>query len=411
MNVTGAKRPEALSRYIIKKGGRVTILTTFKGKLIENEDDKDRSEVKVIETNFSKTIVYEGLRKNFENYDKNDIFYYLKIIKQKILNKYLGQLIDIRVLFIINVMMKTLIYKLSRRKLYKWVKLIEDMDIIISTSPPWPCHILGIFLGKLFNKIIIIEYRDQFSLNHMFSSNFNIIEKKIDKLINENANLVVSISEPMMNYYKNMSKTKNIIVMNGFEQDKMLQTERKIEQNLNNDVFIIRYFGTITSDRLMENLWEAISLNEKINGISFEFFGENKILEKYIEKNYNKLKNIIKFKKSIPHQEALNLMKDSDALLFTETSKKEYDSQKGVLTTKLFEYLSAKRPILAVINKDTEAGKIIKNSNLGIVISEKVDDLYKCLVQIKDKKNNEPNEEYINKYSRESQFDYLFNNI
>jgi len=41
---------------------------------------------------------------------------------------------------------------------------------------------------------------------------------------------------------------------------------------------------------------------------------------------------------------------------------------KGILTGKLFEYLKAKRPILAIGPEDGDLSKILKDTNAGVVV-------------------------------------------
>ena len=46
-------------------------------------------------------------------------------------------------------------------------------------------------------------------------------------------------------------------------------------------------------------------------------------------------------------------------------------SAKGIITGKIFEYLQAKRPILAIGPEDGDAAMILKNTNAGTIVGFK----------------------------------------
>ena len=102
-------------------------------------------------------------------------------------------------------------------------------------------------------------------------------------------------------------------------------------------------------------------------------------------------------------------MYESDALLFTETSEKNYASQRGVLTTKLFEYLAVGKPIIGIIDEDTAAGLLLLRSGLGLVISTDHKEIQNVLASPSSSWANKltPNVRYIDEFSRSSQFKIL----
>jgi glycosyltransferase involved in cell wall biosynthesis len=66
-----------------------------------------------------------------------------------------------------------------------------------------------------------------------------------------------------------------------------------------------------------------------------------------------------------PRQRALELQRDSDALLLLIP---DADGRgKGVLSGKVFEYLAAERPILAAVPPDGAAADLIRETGAGIV--------------------------------------------
>src|SRR6185369_15493177 len=66
-----------------------------------------------------------------------------------------------------------------------------------------------------------------------------------------------------------------------------------------------------------------------------------------------------------PHRKALELQRDSEALLLLIP---EADGRgRGVLSGKVFEYLAAERPILAVVPPDGAAAALLRETGAGVV--------------------------------------------
>jgi glycosyltransferase involved in cell wall biosynthesis len=81
------------------------------------------------------------------------------------------------------------------------------------------------------------------------------------------------------------------------------------------------------------------------------------------------LEHVITFLGYKSHQEALELMTSADVLLLIMSSKEVSDAKTGPLAIpgKIFEYLGAKRPILAIAPSGT-AADIIKSTKTGVVV-------------------------------------------
>jgi hypothetical protein len=102
-------------------------------------------------------------------------------------------------------------------------------------------------------------------------------------------------------------------------------------------------------------------------------------------------------------------MSEADMLLFTETSDFSHASQRGVLTTKLFEYMASLKPIISIIDSSTIAGQIIEKSGLSFLLSNSKDEIENGLSDLNKLKNLKPNLHYISSFSRKSQFTQLKN--
>ena len=77
------------------------------------------------------------------------------------------------------------------------------------------------------------------------------------------------------------------------------------------------------------------------------------------------LEDIVYSRGYLIHKEAINyLMKSTINLLIVSST----GGHKEIIPGKLFEYIAAKRPILALADEDSEVAKIIKETNSGMVV-------------------------------------------
>jgi hypothetical protein len=104
-------------------------------------------------------------------------------------------------------------------------------------------------------------------------------------------------------------------------------------------------------------------------------------------------------------------MLTADALLFSETSETAHASQRGVLTSKLFEYIATCRPIIGIIDKSTVAGQIIDRSNLSVVLSNDTTEIGIMLHEFCNCTQTVGDFEFIRSFSRIAQFEILNNQI
>ena len=99
--------------------------------------------------------------------------------------------------------------------------------------------------------------------------------------------------------------------------------------------------------------------------------------------------------------DAIRSILTADALFFIETSDFSSHSARGVLTTKLFEYLAARKPIVAEITSKALAARYIAKSGLGVVVSEDVSEMREGLEALRAGAfHAKANDEFIDSLSR-----------
>lgn len=405
LNSSGARRINAFVKYLALAGHEIIVVTTKKTSRDGVLSETVPSYVRLFEMNgigglsFSKTTpsVEDDL---FQKRNRSSIGETLLKIKRFVM-KYSGQLIDHRLIF-------------SLQFLYPWLNKnvknnLLEADIVVSTSPPWPVHLAGKIVKYRFSKPWIADYRDQFSGSHIQSGLplFQKIEFRIDRWLLRTADGVVTISSPMMEYYQKFNQNV-CCIENGYDAAFFLSRLKALSQKINDEEGLnksirIVYMGTITRDRLPKALFKALKI---LNGdgirVVAEFYGDSGALNAAINEYEPDAAPYVKIFSQLSYVNAVDTMIKADILFFIETSDLSSHSSRGVLTTKLFEYFAARKPIIAEISKHSLAAKYIENSGLGLIISPNALEISSALKALI---NNQikiiPNEIFIDSLSRE----------
>ncbi len=413
MNSSGARRINSFAKYLSAWGHEVTVITTKKtlrdGLLTEAVPNY----LKLLEINnigqIDHTVVINKLDSMVETRSSFGRFL-LKI--KRFTMKIFGQLLDHRLVFAIQFASPMLAANVKAA--------LNDADVVVTSCPPWLMHLAGWFVKKRFKKKWVADYRDQFSGNHILRGSFisRPIEVFIDRWLMHSADFVSVISSPMKDYYEKFHSNV-ICIENGYDESVFEQAHLSLLKDNHqqcND-FVVRYMGTITADRIPEVFFKAIlELNQaSTKKIVVEVYGESSLLRQVWNDLNPNLISYVKFKPQLSYIDSIKAMLTADALFFIETSDNSSCSSRGVLTTKLFEYLAAKKPIIAEIKQESLAAKYIELSGLGIVISTELEDMLRGLTSLLDENILlKVNDEFIKSLSRKlkaRQLEFLLNGL
>jgi len=189
------------------------------------------------------------------------------------------------------------------------------------------------------------------------------------------------------------------IFINGFD------TEPFPESFPDANRFILLHLGSLPSSRNPESLWIAISGLVKKNpsfALKLQIRLTGKVDLKVTEaiRKY-KLEKYTVFENFIPHNRTPQLVHAASVLLLLINNT---PNAKGILTNKFFEYLSSRRPILAIGPVDGDAAYILKETGAGEIVDyEDVSGIEKNLLKLFDLYSKQQLNRYtgnIEKYSR-----------
>ena len=244
----------------------------------------------------------------------------------------------------------------------------NDIDVVISSGPPHSLHLIGMQLKKELDVKWISDFRDPWTAIDYFHQ-LPLTEKskkkhfQLEKEVLENSDAVLVVGKTMKENYKVYSKNIHVIT-NGFDTDSNLESPK-----INLDTkFTITHIGMMNADRNPKVLWKVLSELCQENQ-EFKEDLEIKLIGKIatdVEGDLaeNKL-NVSKID-YVPHNEVKLYQKQSQVLLLVVNN---VPSAKGIVTGKIFEYLQAKRPILAIGSEDGDLAEILNDTNAGSIFN------------------------------------------
>lgn len=244
----------------------------------------------------------------------------------------------------------------------------NKVDAIISTGPPHSMHLIAQKLHKKNKLKWIADFRDPWTdlyYNNDFSEQ-SFAKKKnkiLEKLVLKNADCVLTVSESLKEQFSINARRVEVIT-NGYDNE-----IRSAEDTVLDKLFTISYIGLLPKQSnpklFFKVLQELCSQNEDFkNDLKLNFIGDIsddvrvEVLKNNLEKNTS-------FKGYVDHEKAIEFQNKAQVLLLLIPN---IEKSKGILTGKLFEYLIAKRPILAIGPEDGDLSEILKETDSGILI-------------------------------------------
>ena len=243
----------------------------------------------------------------------------------------------------------------------------NKVDIIITTGPPHSMHLIGMELQNKFSLKWIADFRDpwtdidyfhQLPLTEKSKQKHEELEHKVLK----NADAILVVGNMMREKFKPFSKNIYVIT-NGFDDvdfDNKISLDKK---------FTFTHIGLMNADRNPKLLWKVFAELIKEDA-RFKVDLQINLIGKVSSEVVQDIKalglfNQLKLTEYLPHNEVLQHQNSAQVLLLAVNN---VPSSKGIITGKIFEYLQAKRPILAIAPTDGDLAEIINTTNSGVVV-------------------------------------------
>ena len=243
----------------------------------------------------------------------------------------------------------------------------HDFDVIVTTGPPHSVHLIGLELKRRFGLKWIADFRDPWTSIDYFH-NLPLTNRSLKRhrslegQVLKEADRIVVVGSTMKKDFKPFNE--NILVIpNGYDT---YQSENGTELD---EEFTLTYAGLMNDDRNPKTLWKVLG---KIRASNPEFDRDLKIrivgscsseVLKSIDSN-GLSKNLENLGYQ-DHRKVAQYQRSAQLLLLTVN---EVPSAKGIVTGKIFEYMQAKRPVLAIGPTDGDLAGIIEKTRSGVVV-------------------------------------------
>ena len=243
----------------------------------------------------------------------------------------------------------------------------NTIDVIISTGPPHSMHLIAKKLHQNNRIKWIADFRDPWT-NLYYNIDFKQggfakrRNKKLETQVLQQADCVLTVSATLQKEFLQTAKHVELIT-NGFDNEVFANVPSQLDEK-----FTISYIGLLPKQsnpkvlfKVLKRLCEEDSLFSEDLKINFIGDISNEVR---LEIEANDLISKANFMGRVSHQKAIEYQHKAQVLLLLIPNVM---NSKGILTGKLFEYLAAKRPILAIGPEDGDLSDILKDTNAGVV--------------------------------------------
>jgi glycosyltransferase involved in cell wall biosynthesis len=249
----------------------------------------------------------------------------------------------------------------------------QQVRAIMVTAPPFSTMFLGWAVARLCGLPLVLDFRDDWA--GLYTHSYGIQKGGItwkkavirsERFLTRAASLVIgntpSLTQRLISDHGGGASFTWI--PNGYDADDFIGLEPHRPPELPDGRLHILYTGTVFEGSPLHHFWEGVarlpqSLREKL---WVEVVGRV-VPGQTADPGLPGLE--VKVREYEPHAQVLSRMLGADLLLLTLGSQAD---ETRVVPAKLYEYMAARRPVLALVPPTGEAGKLVSLYKLGRVI-------------------------------------------
>ena len=257
----------------------------------------------------------------------------------------------------------------------------EGIDVVITTSPPGSVHLVGAAAKRATGVKWVADLRDSLVAHPHRDAQRLLVRVKeqgqhaVAKLVNSQADAIVAVSDAIADEMRERKPRGPVVtIANGSDFDDF----DGLEYHPGAERFRITHAGSFFGKRDPRPFLTALA---RVDGVVARFVGDFRAADREWSAN---ILDRMELHPYVPHRRSLELQRDSEALLLLIP---EADGRgRGVLSGKVFEYLAAGRPILAVVPPDGAAAALLRETGAGVVVApDDVDGIARELEAMRDR--------------------------
>jgi glycosyltransferase involved in cell wall biosynthesis len=244
----------------------------------------------------------------------------------------------------------------------------EQFDLVYSTSPPDSSHLVGRAISRRFGMPWVADFRDPWISLHLRrppTPLHSSLHRRLEGGVMEASRVLVTTRWHGELLRRSFPEARIEIIPNGYDDEDFEGLE---DMERPPGPFTILHCGMLTLGRSIGPFLDGLSIFlEEHPGSRDElrvvFLGSRESVNEELASAAGLL-DVVSFEDNVSHAECVRRERSSHVLLLL---KHDDDRYRGLVPGKLYEYVGARRPLLAVV-PEGEAADIVRDTGRGEVV-------------------------------------------
>lgn len=264
----------------------------------------------------------------------------------------------------------------------------SEVDLVYAIGKPWIALIAGIAVSRWFNKPLVIDFMDPWISNPTRRKKAKVLEwyeSKLETWVIRKADWVIAntqeLKEDFIDRYP-FAQSKIGVITCGFDPADFSPVDAQNSKSPNEYLTVI-HTGSLYAMRNPVNVLKALSLILAEGKISkeqlrFQFVGDITLINQEVTDLVESLtqSGILEMYDRMPYNEALKMLENADiAMIIQPVTKLQ-------IPAKLYEYVSAHKPIFAIAEPDGAVERIVLNNEWGIAVTDEPEAIMQAIVDL-----------------------------
>ena len=272
-------------------------------------------------------------------------------------------------------------------------------DVIYAVGRPWTAFLVGYCLKLVFRKPLVIDFMDPWGACTWSWSKprvFQWIDLRLEKFVSRRADFIVANTDTLREDFiqrLNIPPERVGVVTCGYDPNDFKPLPKAQGDSLSSNsaqIFTVTHTGSFYKRRSPLMFLRAVKQlleQQKIDRHSFRvnLIGRNSVRDPELDALLAEpwVSEIVDFVSWIPHDEIMGCLASSNLLLLVQPDTKLQ------IPAKLYEYVIAGKPVLALCDVDGAVDRIVRKEGWGdVVANDDVDSIKKSLRRSIEKHQN-----------------------
>jgi glycosyltransferase involved in cell wall biosynthesis len=256
------------------------------------------------------------------------------------------------------------------------VRRHPSIKVIVSSNYPQSAHVAAGLIARATGRRWVADFRDGWTQNPAFYDPGNSVmaaaQQWLERRTARTADAIVTVSPPITRHLQSLRPPRRrpvVTITNGFDDELLVDSGAPQGEPLRLGKFTILYTGTLFGRRTAGPFFDALagvlardpSLRDRLAVV----FRTEPTSELNALRDLHRLGDIVEFLSPISFREIVAEQRRADALLLL---LEEGPGAEIMVSQKVFEYLAARRPILAMIPGGGAAAEILRETGGALLL-------------------------------------------